>query len=254
MEKLVENKYRVTFMPRQNGKHRVYIYFNGYDIKGSPYIMRVGTKGRSGKTRSSPIHESSRYRSESPSMHFTSTSVLKNTDNNARRELYSPQNVPKSGSYSPQLSPNHYGEDRDYIKTSKEIYSSNRLASPKRDLYSPKRDLYSPKLVDEQQHGYSTVYKSELHKEIRKSQSPAFDYSHNSRDSHHRDSHSRDTTDLYSKKNISNVSKVNLTTARDDNLYSSSYVSKMRNDNSYGRKSDSPVLMSSPINVSCLKN
>lgn len=250
-------------MPRQNGKHRVYIYFNGYDIKGSPYIMRVGTKGRSGKTRCSPIHESSRYRSESPSMHFNSSSMLKNTDNNVRRELYSPQNVQKSGSYSPQLSPT-YGEDRDYIKTSKEIYSSNRLSSPKRDLYSPKRDLYSPKLVDEQQHGYSTVYKSELHKEIRKSQSPAFDYSHNIRDSYNsrdnhnsrdsynsRDNHnSRDTTDLYSKKNVSNVSKINLTSARDDNLYSSSYVSKMRNDNSYGRKSDSPVLMSSPINVS----
>lgn len=42
VEKLVENKYRVTFMPRQNGKVRVYIYFNGFDIKGSPYIMRVG--------------------------------------------------------------------------------------------------------------------------------------------------------------------------------------------------------------------
>jgi filamin len=45
-------------MPRQNGKHRVYIYFNGYDVKGSPFI--IGTKGRSGKTRSSPSHESSK--------------------------------------------------------------------------------------------------------------------------------------------------------------------------------------------------
>lgn len=41
VEKLVENKYRVTFMPRQNGKYRVYIYFNGYDVKGSPFIMYV---------------------------------------------------------------------------------------------------------------------------------------------------------------------------------------------------------------------
>lgn len=234
VEKLVENKFRVTFMPRQNGKHRVYIYFNGYDVKGSPFIMRVGTKGRSGKTRSSPSHESSKYRSESPSMHFNS-SHLKNTESSARRELYSPQNVYKS--HSPQLSPT-YGEDRYDIKTSREVYSSPRLVSPTR-VGSPGRDLYSPKLVDEQQHGYSTVYKSEFRKDIRKSQSPAFDYSH------------RDTTDLYSKKN---VSKTNLTSssssARDEGLYSSSYVSKIKNDTSYGRKSDSPTLMSSPINVS----
>lgn len=240
VEKLVENKFRVTFMPRQNGKHRVYIYFNGYDVKGSPFIMRVGTKGRSGKTRSSPSHESARLRSESPSMHF-STSMMKNNSSSSnehsssRRELYSPQNMYKS--HSPQLSPS-YGEDRYDIKTSREIYSSPRLVSPSR-IESPARDLYSPKLVDDQQHGYSTVYKSEFRKDIRKSMSPAFEYST-----------SRDTNDLYSKKN---VSKTNLTSSRDEGLFnSSSYVSKIRNDTSYGRKSDSPTLMSSPINVSNL--
>ena len=230
VEKLVENKYRVTFMPRQNGKHRVYIYFNGYDVRGSPFIMRVGTKGRSGKTRSSPSHESSRYRSESPSMHFN-TSMLKNESSSVRRELYSPQNVPKAGSYSPQLSPSF--DDRYEIKTSKEVYASPRLTSPTR-IGSPGRDLYSPKLVDEQQHhGYSTVYKSEFKKEIRKSQSPSLDYG------------IRDTTDFYGKKN---VSKTNLT--KDEGLYSSSFYSKLKNDSSFARKTDSPTLMSSPINVS----
>lgn len=226
VEKLVENKFRVTFMPRQNGKHRIYIYFNGYDVKGSPFIMRVGTKGRSGKTRSSPSHESSKYRSESPSMHFNSSQLKNDRESSVRRELYSPQNVYKS--QSPQLSPS-YNEDRYDIKTSRELYSSPRLVSPTR-LESTTRELYSPKLVDEQQHGYSTVYKSEFRKDIRNSQSPAFDYSN------------RDNTDLYSKKN---VSKTNLTSSN-----SSSYVSKIRNENSYGRKSDSPTLMSSPINVS----
>uniref|UniRef100_A0A8W7PHV9 Calponin-homology (CH) domain-containing protein n=1 Tax=Anopheles coluzzii TaxID=1518534 RepID=A0A8W7PHV9_ANOCL len=41
VERLQENKYQVTFMPRSNGKHRVYVYFNGYDVKGSPFIMKV---------------------------------------------------------------------------------------------------------------------------------------------------------------------------------------------------------------------
>lgn len=190
--------------------------------------MRVGTKGRSGKTRSSPNHENSK----SPSMHFNSSYVKSDRDSSARREFYSPQNVYKS--QSPQLS-SSYNEDPYIIKTSREVYSSPRLISPTQHLASPARELYSPKLVDEQQHGYSTVYKSEFHKDIRHSQSPVYDYSN------------RDSTDFYAKKN---VSKTNLTT-RDEGLYSSSYVSKIRNENSYMRKSDSPTLLSSPINVRC---
>ncbi|XP_062543155.1 filamin-C isoform X1 [Armigeres subalbatus] len=117
VEKLQENKYQVTFMPRQNGKHRVYIYFNGYDVKGSPYIMRVGSKGRSGKTRSSPQHES-RMRSESPSYHFHSSSL--NRKNEVKRDIYSPQTVP----------------------TTKDIYST-RVTSPLRESPSPKDVLNS---------------------------------------------------------------------------------------------------------------
>lgn len=88
-------------MPRQNGKYRVYVYFNGYDVKGSPYIMRVGTKGRSGKTRNSPQHES-KHRAESPSMHFTSSTSTKQNDfRSVKRDLYE-QDAQKSRSYSPQ--------------------------------------------------------------------------------------------------------------------------------------------------------
>lgn len=126
VEKLQENKYQVTFMPRQNGKHRVYIYFNGYDVKGSPYIMRVGSKGRSGKTRSSPIHDS-RMRSESPSFHFN-TSSLNRKNETVRRERYSPQT----------------------IQTSKEIYST-RVTSPVRETPSP-REVHNS--------SYRTEYKN----------------------------------------------------------------------------------------------
>lgn len=237
VEKLVENKYCVTFMPRQNGKHRVYIYFNGYDVKGSPYIMRVGTKGRSGKTRSSPIHDS-RYRSESPSMHFN-TSMLKTTET-TRRELYSPDNHYKASSYSPQLSPTLESQiipNDNHIKTSKEIYSSRYTSpSPKRDLYSPQRDLYSPKLVDDQQ--YSSTYKSEYRKEVRQTQSPqTFDYPSINNTSR--------LSNISDFNRSSNISKTNLTSSKDDNLYSTSYYSKVKSD----RKTESPTLVSSPINV-----
>lgn len=149
----VENKYQCTFMPRSNGRHRVYIYFNGYDVKGSPFIMRVGTKGRSGKTRSSPGHEN-KLRSESPlynTSHYNSM-VNRSTElYSTKRDLYSPQNTPKSGSYSPsRQSPAKF----------------ERLSSPRRDLYSPPRH-------DQTDH-YATTYKTETKKTVRSS--PVHDY------------------------------------------------------------------------------
>ena len=124
VEKLVENKYRVTFMPRTNGKYRVYVYFNGYDVKGSPYIMRVGTKGRSGKTRSSPQHDN-KHRAESPSMHFTTSTATKHNDfRTAKKELYL-QDAHNSRAYSPQYSPSH---EESMYKT-KEYYSSKKRES-----------------------------------------------------------------------------------------------------------------------------
>ncbi|KAI8118123.1 Filamin-A [Lucilia cuprina] len=159
VEKIVDNKYRVTFMPRQNGKYRVYVYFNGYDVKGSPFIMRVGTKGRSGKTRSSPLHDN-KHRSESPSMHYTSTTSTRHNDyRNAatsslsRRDLLnhnhntataasgttiSTTNIgtnERQRSYSPQYSPKQdttdYRTSSSYYKRESEIRSSEiRTHSP----------------------------------------------------------------------------------------------------------------------------
>ncbi|XP_055380209.1 filamin-A isoform X2 [Condylostylus longicornis] len=120
VEKILENKYRVTFMPRQNGKYRVYVYFNGYDVKGSPFIMRVGTKGKSGKTRSSPMHDS-KHRSESPSMHYTTTTNKHNDFRTAKKELY---NSERERSYSP-LYPTSSRTEHDGYKSSS-FYSTKR--------------------------------------------------------------------------------------------------------------------------------
>jgi len=137
IEKLMENKYQVTFMPRQNGKYRVYIYFNGHDVKGSPYIMRVGTRGRSGKTRSSPLHDS-RHRAESPSMHYTTSSTNKTS---VRRELYSPQTTGKTSpindanKYSPQISSKYAHDSNTFRKQNESSYNKNSeiLSSTKYD-------------------------------------------------------------------------------------------------------------------------
>ncbi|KAL1490329.1 hypothetical protein ABEB36_013043 [Hypothenemus hampei] len=79
--------YRIHFTPKDAGKHRVYVYFNGYDVKGSPFMMRVGTQRRS-KSNSSPNNT---FRN-SPTNRYTSTPspTSKNTLYNSYRQNASP--------------------------------------------------------------------------------------------------------------------------------------------------------------------
>ena len=34
--------YEVTFTPQSRGKHRVFVYLNGMEVKGSPFSLRIG--------------------------------------------------------------------------------------------------------------------------------------------------------------------------------------------------------------------
>lgn len=85
--------------------------------------MRVGTKGRSGKTRSSPLHES-KHRSESPSMHFISTTNTRHNDYRnsslSRRDLHTHNTAERTSSYSPQYSPKL--DTTDYHSSSSRYY------------------------------------------------------------------------------------------------------------------------------------
>lgn len=179
LEKLLENKYRVTFMPRQNGKYRVYIYFNGYDVKGSPYILRVGTKGRSGKTRSSPHHEN-KYRSESPSMHYTTTTASPlssskyNDFRSAKREMYDHE---VQRSFSPQSNNNNSHDDIHKTYTKRDT-----------DVYSPTQ--HSPRRSD------TEIYSSNLKSETRKTNN---DYYYNKENELHSKKHETDATLLPSR-------------------------------------------------------
>ncbi|XP_014219845.1 filamin-A isoform X2 [Copidosoma floridanum] len=47
--------YRVSFVPREVGKYRVYVYFNGTDVRGSPFIIRVGTLQQRNASRRSSV-------------------------------------------------------------------------------------------------------------------------------------------------------------------------------------------------------
>lgn len=154
VEKLVENKYRVSFMPRQNGKYRVYIYFNGYDVKGSPYIMRVGTKGRSGKSRTSAHHESnsssSKMRSESPAMHYT-TNVTSNTRRSYSPQTYSPRETTPTINNSSSSASKHHETSTYNVRERENTYS------PRFDSTPPRRGS-----LENSHQTYSSTYRSEV--------------------------------------------------------------------------------------------
>lgn len=223
-------------MPRDNGKYRVYVYFNGYDVKGSPFIMRVGTKGRSGKTRSSPHHEN-KHRAESPSMHYTTTSSpLRPTDfRTAKKELYAQEAHQSSSnrSFSPQYSPLHDDSfrSRDFYATKRDSESySPRLQSPKRDDYYP-TNKYGTEI-------YSTSMKSTA-AETKKHQSNN-DYYYNKEN------------ELFSKKNDTHATLISPRNDKPSPTSSGGYVSKSFTDKYMSRQrneSFSPI--ESPVHVSC---
>ncbi|KAF5295411.1 hypothetical protein FQA39_LY13072 [Lamprigera yunnana] len=66
--------HRIHFTPKTAGKHRVYIYFNGYDVKGSPFMMRVGTQRRSKSSNNSP--NSTYKQSPTPSSRLNTPSPI----------------------------------------------------------------------------------------------------------------------------------------------------------------------------------
>ncbi|XP_063231927.1 LOW QUALITY PROTEIN: filamin-C [Bacillus rossius redtenbacheri] len=52
VEGLGASLYRVCCTPMEPGKHRVYVYFNGSDVKGSPFCLRVGGRRSTDKSGS----------------------------------------------------------------------------------------------------------------------------------------------------------------------------------------------------------
>ncbi|CAH0557049.1 unnamed protein product [Brassicogethes aeneus] len=119
--------YKVHFVPMDAGKHRVYVYFNGYDVKGSPFMMRVGTQKRS-KSNSSPTG----YRS-SPTNRYTSSSPVSSSILNRNTTLNSyRQNA------SPVLEETHkYAKDYHRM-------SENRMTDARFQTSSPTFDRSSP--------------------------------------------------------------------------------------------------------------
>lgn len=199
-----------------------------------------------------------RHRSESPSMHYTSSKQQNSQQTSTKRDLFSPTQSPKSGSYSPspQYSPKQETDSyqrRDYStsKRESEVYSP-RLLSPKREtevysprLTSPKRELYSPKFGTEV---YSSSSQKTVKQTDRVSVSPPNDYYYNKEN------------ELYSRKNFTDTT-LSPPREKEDSFnssFSKNYSEKYTTSTLDNQRSDlpspvqirsSPVIRNSPVTI-----
>ncbi|XP_043676744.1 filamin-A isoform X1 [Vespula pensylvanica] len=167
MEDIGHMQYHVSFVPSDAGKYRVYVYFNGSDVRGSPFSIRVGTQKGSRRskestsslerskvsslerrmnglnvsttpTRGSPvqkIYSTTTYKSASPTQHVTD---------------YSPVHQ-HSSTY--KTSNNYTSESSTYHKTS----SLNHSRSPNLNQSPASRSVHSPSMVKETKETYSST-------------------------------------------------------------------------------------------------
>ncbi|XP_047523197.1 filamin-A isoform X1 [Pieris napi] len=190
LEKLSPTKYRATFMPKATGKHRLYIYFNGYDVHGSPHVFRVGSKSKRLRDSASPSPYAgmsspvTRLRSESPQIYESNSSKYgRRDDYKDTREksfdvtdTYSRINKDKAESplyrtTSPlRRTPNY--EERDYYNTkdATDSYSrmnkeyktdSNRTTPIRRTPNFEERDMYNSKDATDSYSRINKEYKTD---------------------------------------------------------------------------------------------
>ena len=52
--------FQVTFTPQSRGKHRVYVYLHGMEVKGSPFSLRIGKDVREPRKQATDIFKADR--------------------------------------------------------------------------------------------------------------------------------------------------------------------------------------------------
>ncbi|KAG7199467.1 hypothetical protein KM043_014093 [Ampulex compressa] len=159
-------QYRVSFVPSDAGKYRVYVYFNGADVRGSPFSIRVGTqKGSRRSKESTSSLERSKVSSLERRMNGLNMSV---TDpSSPTQKIYStpayksPSPTQHSRDYSsPHPNTSTYKTSNNYsVENSSSTYhtsSLNRTRSPIVSHSPVSRNLHSPSMVKETKEVYSS--------------------------------------------------------------------------------------------------
>lgn len=161
MEDFGHMQYRVSFVPGDAGKYRVYVYFNGSDVRGSPFSIRVGTqKGSRRSKESTSSLERSKVSSLERRMNGLNISATERSS--PTQKLYT-STVYKSISptqrgYSPihQASPT-YKMSSNYITENSTTSTYHNTSSSINHLnHSPvQRNVHSPSVLKETKDIYS---------------------------------------------------------------------------------------------------
>ncbi|KOC70769.1 Filamin-A [Habropoda laboriosa] len=177
-------QYRVSFVPADSGKYRVYIYFNGSDVRGSPFSIRVGTQKGSRRSKESSL-ERSKLSSLERRMNGLNVSVGTDRSSPVQKTYSSPTYKMSSPTqhvreYSPvQQATSAYKTSNNYtVENSSSTYhastaSFNHTRSPNHSHSPVSRNLHSPSMVKDTKE----IYSSTTYNQSRSSptvQSPSF--------------------------------------------------------------------------------
>jgi filamin len=171
-------KYRVSFVPCDHGKYRVYVYFNGSDVRGSPFSLRVGTQKSSRRSRES---------SQTNSLERSNISSLERRMNGLNSSQEPSPKAASSAIFKPS-SPSSYTST---FKTFDKLNTSNQQHLPR----SPNnhhhglsgKNSHSPSMMNERKESFSGSY-NQLHS--RSPTWPPTNFHDETKDSYRSPSHS----------------------------------------------------------------
>ncbi|XP_026826378.1 filamin-A isoform X2 [Ooceraea biroi] len=165
MEDFGHMQYRVSFVPKNAGKYRVYVYFNGSDVRGSPFSIRVGTQkgSRRSKESTSSLERSkvSSLERRMNDLNISATEQASPTQKMYTSTVYKSIS-PMQRSYSPihqansayKTSSSNYATENTIASTYHNTRSPNHLSS-----HSPvQRNMHSPAILKETNEIYNSVY------------------------------------------------------------------------------------------------
>ena len=183
MENFGHMQYRVSFVPSESGKYRVYVYFNGSDVRGSPFSIRVGTQKGSRKSKESSL-DRSKLSSLERRMNSLNVSVGIDRSSPVQQKAYSSPAYKLSNSsqhvreYSPvRQTTSTYKTSNNYsLENSSSTYqtstSFNHTRPPNHSHSPVLRNLHSPSMIKDTKEIYSTT--TYTHSRSPTVQSPSF--------------------------------------------------------------------------------
>lgn len=173
IEDIGHMRYRVSLVPRDAGKYRVYLYFNGSDVRGSPISIRVGTQKGSRRSKgmtSSSSAERSKVTSNERRMNGINVNSSEHTKtrqsptgSNAAYKTSSPTQAYRD--YSPHQQFHQQNFSSSYNKSSSNYASENSTSyhhsGPINSSRSPVqnnvgRNSSSPSIIKESKEIYSS--------------------------------------------------------------------------------------------------